>query len=147
MESDFAKTLIKNMAFYWTIFALLSPILFKPLISCLRKRKSSRNKKLTDGAIGSIFVLVLVLGFLAYITVPSAIDIANFSYCSVHGNFKVLRKSSYIDILVDSDDGDDFSLTVPVGSFLMRDNIPDNEFSGTVLYAENSKYVLQYIPD
>ena len=147
MESDFAKILIKNMAFYWAIFALLSPLLLRPLIKCLRKRKSSRNKKLTDGAIGSILVLALVLGFLAYITVPSAIDIANSEYSSVHGDFKVLRKSSYIDILVHSDDGADFSLTVPLGSFLMRDNIPDGEFSGTVFYAENSQYVLRYVPD
>ena len=148
--SEYTKILKDCITYYLVILAVLAPFFLSAEIICLRSKKLGRKKKRKaekEANIG-VFGFILVLALISYATIPAAIDMVNENYVSVHGEYYTSKGRLRTDVYVTTDDGEKISLTVPNGGGVMKNgNVPSGEHTGTIWYAEKSKYILEFIPD
>ena len=114
---------------------------------CLGK-KSSKDLKISS---------LMDIAILAYILIESSVipiiqDISGECYSSAHGEYtiEVTRQTNSSPrtewIILISDDGEKIVLRFPKKGEDLID-IPEEGGSGTIWYSENSKCILDYIPD
>lgn len=141
----YAHMLIKNLLFWWGCFTFVVIIAVASEKSYLKggKRKDAEKKKRISANIGWLLSLV-AFGYCLYLTIPTVMDISHNDYISVHGEFNTQKMKYQISTWIVTDEGESISLKMPNGSSNM---FPNGENSGTIWYAENSKYVLEFIPD
>lgn len=139
-------------------FIVLIPVLDVLIDKAFLKLKESKTNQRYRRT-GIIIWLAVFLPVFTYIygakTIPMIKDINNESYVCVHGEYYMYnfnyRADRDADIYVTLDDGESIGLRLPKRLKLLpiidEERFPSGKHIGTVWYAKNSHYILEFIPD
>lgn len=157
MEQQFVSILKGSVVapFFWICVLYLLFFIFK--YSAYRRAKARKKTKKTashrNDLQKSVVILVVLLAISAVMSIDTAKDIKNRSFCSVHGDFvehsyRTMR-TSYHYYTVTTDDGEEFQLHMPPMCWpFEKPDLPKNgTHHGTMWYSENSHYALKFVPD
>lgn len=157
MEQQFVSILKGTLVMPWFWLGIV-PLCFliSSYIAYRRAKAKKKTKKIAshrNDLQKSVVILVVLLAISAVMSIDTAKDIKNRSFCSVHGDFvehsyRTMR-TSYHYYTVTTDDGEEFDIRIPLRLWLFEQpNLPDDKtFHGTMWYSENSHYALKFVPD
>lgn len=151
MDFSVYTEILKRNIIFWLIILAIAAIFFLSFEVIYLKSKNLNKKEDSEARNNAnlgIFLFILVLAFALYNTIPSAIDIANENYISVHGEYSTRKSDGRIEIFVKTDGGEHFTLTMPARSGLITNGIVElGEHKGTIWYAEKSEFIVDFVPD
>lgn len=104
--------------------------------------KAARKRELRDFYAALLLACVALVIYTAIVVAPCIKDIAGEHYSCLHGEYQ--KKTSARAVII-ADDGEEVHLDFSKG--IDMDDFPENGTYGTAVYAENSKYLLEFIPD
>ncbi len=113
------------------------------------KMKRSEGRTWEDISTGFILVAIFLCCYVLPSVVPMIKDIAGEHYLSAHGQYtievapatKTSPRTEFVVLL--TDEGEKIALEYPKNG----EGVPEDGGSGTIWYSENSKLILEYIPD
>lgn len=138
-----AALLIAIIVFDWVIDKTL-----------LTNEGTDGNKRRKKMMIGAAIIIAIDVALYAEKCLPAMNDIKNESYVRVHGEYYMYnynyRADRDGDIYVTLNSGEIIGMYLPKRLELPRideERFPSGKYMGTVWYAENSHYILEFIPD
>ena len=153
--SEYTLIMLKTFLSKWIIFAIMLPICVANEFFYMHSKKKmtkSENRSKQQQSDMMIFVLILVIIYCLYNSLPILKDCIEKNYISVHGEYTVetapatrsgLSPTEWV--VITGDDGTRIALDYPRGKNLSE--LPDDTCYGTVWYSENSHIILEFIPD
>lgn len=122
------------------------------IICCLGSNLKKRKKSAL--MFGMTIVVLIEIALCAGRCLPAVNDILNESYVCIHGEYYMYNFNYRYDddnaVQVTSDSGTTTGMILPRkwGSLLIdKERFPSGRYIGTVWYSENSKFILEFIPD
>lgn len=112
--------------------------------------KKKRNEYQTNNDIIIIALIIYSIFILISDTCPIINDITHSQYVCISGTYSVENSASRGDnrtewVVISTVDGKRIALNYPAG--IDHDKLPYSSCHGTVWYSENSKFILEFIPD
>lgn len=133
---------------------LIGVIVVDWLLDIIFLKGKGGGKSRAKFAILAVVVVILYAGVVAAKCLPAIKDIENESYVCVHGEYYMFnynyRSDKDSSIYVTLDNGEKIDLILPKRLEIPRidaERFPSGKIMGTVWYAENSHYILEFIPD
>ncbi len=138
---------------------LIAVIIFDWIIdkTLLANESTDGHKRRKKMMIGAAIIIAIEVALTVKRCWPVTADIKNESYVCVHGEYYMFnynyRNDRDGDIYVTLDNGETVGMYLP--KYLTRfkvpsideERFPSGKHMGTVWYAENSHYILEFIPD
>lgn len=118
------------------------------------KKKNALKKVEEETLAGDLGVLAYFILIIVYAinVLPIVQDIMGNCYDCMHGEYQIETAPSNASgstptkwVIMTTDDGEEVRLNFSKG--IDMDDFPENGTYGTAVYAENSKYLLEFIPD
>lgn len=157
-QTQLIKTILSELSGFLIILLFVLLYMFKSEKSSAAKgtqKMRKRSKKAEEDVLAvDVFALLYPLMFIVFaihIISPIAKDIRSKCYIQVHGEYQTeIRRGTRYEgttkyVIMTTDDGQEVHLDFSKG--IDMDDFPENETYGTAIYAENSKYILEFIPD
>ncbi len=152
---EYTAIMLKTFLWKWLLFAILAPFgIGSELIYMHSKRKMTKAENRRRQQMNNE-ILLLLIGIAIYSlieSVPILKDCIEKNYTSVYGEYTIetapASKSGISPtewVVITTDNGERIVLDYPRGK--VASELPDDTCYGTALYAENSHYILEFIPD
>lgn len=136
------KTIIQHLCIWCAIWLLAIIVLFRHVFVVKKSKKSTkRNTKLI---VLSLFLIIGIPALRVRWFINGFNDLNSMNIVISEGIYEYNAVSrSEGDVFVETDEGQ-FRLILPAG--WTRDQFPEGEHKGTIVYSSDSHVILQFIP-
>ncbi len=152
--SGYTVIMLKTFFGKWLLFLLMLFLCVLFEFTCGRSDKKmtkAERKSIEDISVMHFFLLIFVVIFCLYESLPILKDCIGKDYTTVYGEYttesapasKTGGRTHWV--IITSDDGTKIELEYPRGTDLSE--LPDEPCYGTAWYSERSHYILEFIPD
>ena len=154
--NEYLTESIKSFLFSWVahIVVMIVIIFVTWIVRIIAKYKLPKRKLRNGILLIILYIVVVSYSIFSSYAIPAAKDLKNEDYIAVHGTFerysvrnKGLVSSVSCGIIPDGQDKA-IPLTLVTKNYWNREKFPvREELTGTVIYANKSKFILDFIPD